>query len=90
MTDEQADPQFVSQVLQRDFPKPRTMAVAAAAVRRDQQLSCMRKTLSPISFYQRRMLLTANFAVSWSIPTLTHPWFCSRSYTPYRVAFPSI
>jgi hypothetical protein len=36
----------------------------------------------PISFHHRRMLLTANWAVSWSIPTLTQPWLCSISYTP--------
>src|SRR5688572_25639560 len=27
----------------------------------------------PISLHQRLMLLAANWAVSWSIPTLTHP-----------------
>ena len=33
----------------------------------------------PISFHQRRILLTANCAVSWSIPTLTQPSFRNKS-----------
>src|SRR4030065_688848 len=36
----------------------------------------------PIVRHQRRMLLTANAAVSWSIPTLTQPAFLVKSYTP--------
>src|SRR5687767_9395857 len=35
------------------------------------------------------MLAMANSAVSWSIPTVTQPWFRARSYTPYGVARPS-
>ena len=36
----------------------------------------------PIFFHQRRMASAANRAVSWSMPTLTHPWLWVRSYTP--------
>jgi hypothetical protein len=30
-------------------------------------------SLLPAAFHQRRMDSTANAAVSWSVPTLTHP-----------------
>ena len=33
----------------------------------------------PMAVHQRRMLLVANWAVSWSIPTLTQPWLFARS-----------
>ena len=33
----------------------------------------------PIAYHQRRMVSTANDAVSWSTPTPTHPLFCARS-----------
>ena len=33
----------------------------------------------PCWFHQRRILSTANSAVSWSMPTFTQPWFCIRS-----------
>ena len=32
--------------------------------------------------HQRRMLWAANWAVSWSMPTLTQPWLLRMSYTP--------
>jgi hypothetical protein len=33
----------------------------------------------PVVFHQERMVLTANAAVSWSVPTLTQPVFAARS-----------
>src|SRR6266481_8992906 len=36
----------------------------------------------PTAFHHRRRLSTAKVAVSWSIPTLTQPAFCPKSYTP--------
>src|SRR5262245_21867824 len=39
--------------------------------------------------HHNRIAFTANSAVSWSIPTLTHPSLFARSYTPYGIALPS-
>src|SRR5674476_1163924 len=40
--------------------------------------------------HQRRIVATANAAVSWSVPTLTQPVFAPRSYTPYGLALPRV
>src|SRR4029450_2141298 len=40
----------------------------------------------PIVDHHRRMALTANEAVSWSVPTLTHPTLALMSSTPYGTA----
>ena len=73
VADDQPDRQFVGQLLQAHLPEPATRAVAAA-VGRDQQFAARGNRRQPILAHQRRMLLAANCVVSWSMPTLTHPW----------------
>ena len=36
----------------------------------------------PALAHQPRIVATANAAVSWSVPTFTHPAFAAMSYTP--------
>ena len=43
----------------------------------------------PICCHQVAMVFTAKAAVSWSVPTDTHPVLVPTSYTPYGLALPS-
>ena len=70
------------QILQCDLPQAAAAAIAAAAVGRDQQFSSTAITLAPIFFHQRRIACAANCAVSWSMPTLTQPWFSRQVVDP--------
>ena len=71
--------EFIGQPLQLQPPQAHPVAVAAAAVGSDEQPLGSGVHRLPISSHQRRMLCTANSAVSWSIPTLTQPMFAVTS-----------
>ena len=73
-------PSSSAKLLQRLLPESIAAAVAAAAIGGDQAVrSRVENGAEPISFHQRRMLAQANWAVSWSIPTLTQPSLQARS-----------
>ena len=71
---------LIGQLLQLLFPEPIARPIGATPISHDQEF-CTRldRVCCPMLFHQRLMLSTANSAVSWSIPTLTKPLFCSRS-----------
>ena len=55
------------------LPQAGAVSVGAAAVGGDQQPARVGGATLPTAAHQERIVLTANAAVSWSVPTLTQP-----------------
>ena len=64
VTDLESQPQFIGQFLQFPSPPAHPVTMAAATVGGNQQAAWVRITAAPIARHQRRMLSTANSAVS--------------------------
>src|SRR5512135_3037898 len=57
--------------LRQAFEPPPSAVISSRFLSRYKPLPCW--------YHQRRILSTANCAVSWSMPTLKKPWLCTRS-----------
>ena len=82
VTHRDRDAHAVRQPLDLPPPQPPAWTVAATGVGGDQQLRRAGYTGRTILRHHRRMVRAAKLAVSWSMPTLTHPALRVRSYTP--------
>jgi pimeloyl-ACP methyl ester carboxylesterase len=79
VTDRDRDLQLVRQLLEVDLPRAQPGPVAPPAVGTDQQPAGARVRAAPIEPHHRRILSTANSAVSCVTPTLTTARSCAIS-----------
>jgi hypothetical protein len=73
MTHRDTESGLVGQPLRLTLPQAAPRAVGAASISGDEQVGLLRIQAPAILVHQRRILSTANSAVSWSMPTLTKP-----------------
>ena len=67
--------QLDCQFLKSDFPLAATAAIAGATISVINNSYASPYRLQPILFHQCAMASAAKRAVSWSMPTITQPWF---------------
>src|SRR5207247_1241904 len=89
VTDRNRYPDLIRQRLQLHLPGSPATAVLPPASAQISRRSAAPYRRRPSMRHHRRMLSTANSAVSCEIPTFTTARSCSTSYVPYGIVLPS-